>query len=164
MTPSPSVSQAHAMLVHGESQRKICETSSQGGIVSDLHESTVLMSLHNNQHRQKGFNSYNNSGYSSYNGNSFCDLCKKKGHTQNICYRLIGYPPGYKGKKKPLFNQGNNNIGENVWDRQANMVMQDTVNDRGDAGHRGNSAGNIENGQRQYNQRINMVHAAGEVR
>ena len=41
------------------------------------------------------------------------------------------------------------------------MVMQDVVNDKGDAGHRGNDAENIKNGQRQYNQRINMVHAAG---
>lgn len=41
------------------------------------------------------------------------------------------------------------------------MVMQDAVNDKGDTGHRGNDAGNIKNGQRQYNQRINMVHVAG---
>lgn len=106
MTPSPYVSQAHAMLVHEESQRKICETSSQGGIVSDLHESTVLMSLHNNQHRQKGFNSYNNSGYNSYNYNSFCDLCKKKAHTQNISYRLIGTHLDTKGRRNLCLIKG----------------------------------------------------------
>ncbi|MCD9559982.1 hypothetical protein HAX54_018366 [Datura stramonium] len=32
--------------------------------------------------------------------NLFCDLSKLKGHTKEICYGLVGYPPDYKFKEK----------------------------------------------------------------
>uniref|UniRef100_A0A3Q7HAS0 Reverse transcriptase Ty1/copia-type domain-containing protein n=1 Tax=Solanum lycopersicum TaxID=4081 RepID=A0A3Q7HAS0_SOLLC len=41
------------------------------------------------------------------NWNLQCDYCKLKGHTKNVCYKLIGYPPGYKGKKKEDFPNAN---------------------------------------------------------
>ncbi|KAH0689865.1 hypothetical protein KY289_017223 [Solanum tuberosum] len=30
-----------------------------------------------------------------------CDVYKMKGHTKDTCYRVVGYPPDYKFKKKP---------------------------------------------------------------
>uniref|UniRef100_A0A3Q7HBM3 Reverse transcriptase Ty1/copia-type domain-containing protein n=1 Tax=Solanum lycopersicum TaxID=4081 RepID=A0A3Q7HBM3_SOLLC len=41
------------------------------------------------------------------NWNLQCDYYKLKGHTKNVCYKLIGYPPGYKGKKKEDFPNAN---------------------------------------------------------
>ncbi|KAG5568166.1 hypothetical protein H5410_014644 [Solanum commersonii] len=34
------------------------------------------------------------------NPNAFCDHCNSKGHMRGDCYKLIGYPPWFKGKKK----------------------------------------------------------------
>lgn len=58
MTLSPSVSQAHVMLVHEESKRKICESNSYTR--NELSESATLMSIHDNQSRAMRFNNYNN--------------------------------------------------------------------------------------------------------
>lgn len=178
MTPSPSVSQAHAMLVHEESKRKICESSSYTR--NELDESTALMSVHDNQPRGKRFNNYNNynnsyggsnntyGGSSNYNSNLFCDICKKKGHSEGLCYRVIGYPTGYKGKKKPLIRLSNNVMGENTWDnsaRQENMTVHDYVGEYEDAQHKGISGGassSSENAYRQqYHQRANLTCVAG---
>lgn len=66
MMPSPFVSQ-HVMLVHEESQRKICETSS--GVRNELNESTSLQGIQENQSRRRKSNSNNNYG-NNYGGNS----------------------------------------------------------------------------------------------
>ncbi|XP_049392792.1 uncharacterized protein LOC125857124 [Solanum stenotomum] len=41
---------------------------------------------------------------SSYDPNVFYDYCKRTGHTQGMCYKLHGYPPGYERKKKSSNN------------------------------------------------------------
>lgn len=40
-----------------------------------------------------------------------CDYCKMKGHTKEGCYKIIGYPARFKGKKK--MNNAYNAYAEN---------------------------------------------------
>ncbi|KAF3632206.1 hypothetical protein FXO38_13358 [Capsicum annuum] len=154
------------MLVHEESQRKICETSSShtGHILS---ENTTLLSFHDNHSKAKSLNNYNHSG--SFGGNNygstnlFYDIYKRKGHNEAMCYRVIGYPSGFKGKKKPLIRHGNNVMGEGNWYKplkQANIITNDcsggkynVVQSRG-----GVSSGAKNVHKQQYYQRTNCTH------
>ncbi|XP_059318692.1 uncharacterized protein LOC132069321 [Lycium ferocissimum] len=34
------------------------------------------------------------------NLNLYCKVCKLKGHTKEFCYRVVGYPPGFKSKRR----------------------------------------------------------------
>lgn len=117
--PLPNVNQAYAMIVNVESQRRSM-IGNFGGILSEVGDSTALMSnrnanYHNNHNNyNSGYN--NNSGnfgstFSGYNsgfrprnnaGKSglFCDYCKIKGHTKDVCRKLHGYPSDLKFKKK----------------------------------------------------------------
>lgn len=60
----------------------------------------------------------------------FYAVCKRKDHSEGMCFRVIGYPPGYKGKMKPLVKQGTSIMGETSWDilpKQANMTVHDSI-------------------------------------
>ncbi|KAH0722208.1 hypothetical protein KY285_004821 [Solanum tuberosum] len=40
------------------------------------------------------------------NSNVQCDFCKLKGHTRENCWKLIGYPPDFKTKRKQRIESG----------------------------------------------------------
>ncbi|XP_070020187.1 uncharacterized protein LOC142180866 [Nicotiana tabacum] len=92
LSPSPSVSHAYAMLIHEESQRKVCMTNTH---VNEVNDSTALMSSRDNPQKVKRY------------GNLSYEYCRIKGHTKDTCYKLVGYPPGFKGKKKHEYRQAN---------------------------------------------------------
>ncbi|XP_070034904.1 uncharacterized protein [Nicotiana tomentosiformis] len=92
MSPSPSVSRTYAMLIHEESQRKVCMSNTPMNEVSD---STALMSSRDNTQKFKRY------------GNLYCEYYRTKGHTKDTCYKLVGYPPGFKGKRKQEYRQTN---------------------------------------------------------
>ncbi|XP_070039062.1 uncharacterized protein [Nicotiana tomentosiformis] len=73
MSPSPSVSRAYAMLIHEESQRTVCTS---GASMNETNESTALMSSRDNSQKFKRHN------------NTYCEYCKNKGHTKDVCYKL----------------------------------------------------------------------------
>jgi len=56
-----------------------------------------------------------------------CEVCGYKGHTKKTCYRIVGYPPVWKGKKKGVPAQynpiyvGNSNSYANL----ANVIPTD---------------------------------------
>ncbi|KAH0702740.1 hypothetical protein KY290_018053 [Solanum tuberosum] len=51
----------------------------------------------------------NQGGKENYKGNK-CEYCHYLGHTKDNCYKLIGYPNGWKQKKKPCYGNGNGNM------------------------------------------------------
>lgn len=99
----------------------------------------------------------------------FGEICQRKGHHEGNCYRVIGYPTGYKGKKKPLIKLNHNVMGENNWGqlRQANMIAHDYVNDKEDnIQHKGTVQGSSKSShnackQQLYPQRSNFTQHAG---
>lgn len=34
------------------------------------------------------------------NNHLYCDVCKLRGHTKEVCYKVVGYLPGFKSKRK----------------------------------------------------------------
>lgn len=73
------------MLIERESQRSIANSATSG---EKIELGAMMAGKGNYYHKpQKDWN------LQYY-------YCKLKGHTMNVCYRLVGYPPGYKGKKK----------------------------------------------------------------
>lgn len=48
------------------------------------------------------------------NNNAFCDYCKMKGHTQDGCFKLIGYPANFKPKRRFGGNSAHNVIVEDA--------------------------------------------------
>uniref|UniRef100_A0A0V0HX07 Putative ovule protein n=1 Tax=Solanum chacoense TaxID=4108 RepID=A0A0V0HX07_SOLCH len=92
LKPVPSVNQAYSMILSDESQRSVvanagvlgtCPSSLQGSFDAVMYSRTS-----GTQNRFK-------KGY-----NLVCDFCKIKGHTRENCYKIIGYPPDFKFKKK----------------------------------------------------------------
>lgn len=46
------------------------------------------------------------------NYNVQCDFCKMKGHNKENYFKIVGYPPDFKPKRRG--NMGNNNAAYNV--------------------------------------------------
>ncbi|KAH0682028.1 hypothetical protein KY289_019780 [Solanum tuberosum] len=90
------------MVVSDESQ-KVTAGSYSGG---DLSIPTALYAGNNQQSFYKQKNDYTLQ----------CEVCKIKGHTKETCYRVIGYPPDYKFKRKfgPPARFGNNENGNRM--------------------------------------------------
>ncbi|XP_075092389.1 uncharacterized protein LOC142172624 [Nicotiana tabacum] len=47
-------------------------------------------------------NTNNNENYKPKRSQVQCEYCHYKGHTKEICYKLVGYPPDFKSKKKGI--------------------------------------------------------------
>ncbi|XP_075076851.1 uncharacterized protein LOC142163464 [Nicotiana tabacum] len=84
---SPSVSRVYAMLINEENQRRVFETNSHINVTNEVNDSTAPMSSRDSQSKFKRFN------------NLYYEYCQNKGHTRDTCYKLVGYPSGFKGKK-----------------------------------------------------------------
>lgn len=88
-SPTPNINKAYSMLIERESQRSIINSG-------ERIELGAMMAGRGNIHHRP-----------PKNWNLQCDYYKLKGHTKNVCYKLIGYPPGYKGKNKEEFPNAN---------------------------------------------------------
>ncbi|XP_070040012.1 uncharacterized protein [Nicotiana tomentosiformis] len=89
--PSPSVSRAFVILINEENQRKVCVSNSQISLANKMNESTVFMSTRGHQSKFKRLNDL------------YCEYCHFKGHSKDTCYKLHGYPHGYKGKRQQQY-------------------------------------------------------------
>ena len=97
MLPTPSINKAYAMIISEESRRSLGSSSYS----SEIAEGTTLFSGKSNSSVRTNYQG----NKSSYKGRSrrndlYCDHCHLTGHTKAVCYKLIGYPPDYKFKKK----------------------------------------------------------------
>ncbi|KAL3358885.1 hypothetical protein AABB24_015794 [Solanum stoloniferum] len=80
----PSVNQAYSMMIERESQRIMANTA---GPAMNLEIAALMTYRHHPNKIKRDWNAQ-------------CDHCKLMGHTKVDCYRLIGYPPNFKFKKK----------------------------------------------------------------
>ena len=86
MDPFPSVGKVYALLIQEEMQRSVTH---QSGVKVD---SIALVT------KMQNFNA-NSSGKGK--DKPICTHCGKTGHIADKCYRLHGFPPGFKFKNKP---------------------------------------------------------------
>ena len=102
MEPVPSVDKTFSLEIQEERQKS-----------SNFHatpsvESTAL-AVKNQAFNQGLFHPGNNGKNFKGNvgkGRPMCSYCGKVGHIKEKCYKLVGFPPGYKQKGKlPMANQ-----------------------------------------------------------
>lgn len=112
--PTPTINKAYAMLVERESQRSIASSSLS-------YEGTDLAALMAGKGTHSDFGAqisgktmpprYNKGSPSPQSTSQYyskgkknwdlkCDYCKIQGHVEDNCFRLHGYPPDWKFKKK----------------------------------------------------------------
>lgn len=91
--PLPPINKVFSLIVQEERQRAVTNSynasvSSNGMAFALKWERSQFQSLGRNQQKfQKG--------------RPFCTNCNIPGHTVDTCYKLHGYPPGYKNRNKP---------------------------------------------------------------
>ncbi|XP_055824401.1 uncharacterized protein LOC129892909 [Solanum dulcamara] len=90
--PLPTVNQDYAMVVGDENQKSVVAGINTLGLNSSVLESATMYS--------KGVN--NSSANHKFKKNTLlvCDFCKYRGYTKEYCYKVVGYPPDFKSKKK----------------------------------------------------------------
>ncbi|XP_019242594.1 PREDICTED: uncharacterized protein LOC109222729, partial [Nicotiana attenuata] len=135
MSPLPSINRAYSMLVDQESQRNLANMPQ----VAQVSEALKNLAMYSN----KGTNS--TGGYKQKRNQVQCEYCHYKGHSKENCYKLIGYPPNFKSRKKgvnggqyanqvysPELNYADRyGMGNNV---ASNVVQQGRVGSQSNAG------------------------------
>ena len=92
MEPSPSIDKAFSLVIQEERQRALGFNG--GGVSVDSTALAVKVQGFNQRGKNKG------------KGRPICSHCGKLGHFMEKCYKLVGFPPGYKQKGKiPGANQ-----------------------------------------------------------
>ncbi|XP_055800446.1 uncharacterized protein LOC129869896 [Solanum dulcamara] len=90
--PLPTVNQAYAMVVGDESPKSVITGINTLGLNASILESAAMYS--------KGVISSGANHKFKKNTLLVCDFCKCRGHTKEYCYKVVGYPPNFKSKRK----------------------------------------------------------------
>ncbi|XP_019230786.1 PREDICTED: uncharacterized protein LOC109211675 [Nicotiana attenuata] len=96
-SPLPTVNQAYSMIISDESQKTIAATSGILGanpaITTGNYDVEMYTRNMGNQRYKKNYNIK-------------CEFCKLKGHSKENCFKIVGYPPDFKFKKKGNIGTG----------------------------------------------------------
>ncbi|XP_069148698.1 uncharacterized protein [Solanum lycopersicum] len=90
MDPLPLINYAYAMIVGDENQKAV--VNGVNDIYAALESSVALYS--------RASSSSSVSQKIKRNTLLICDFCKCKGHNKEFCYKIVGYPPDFKSKRK----------------------------------------------------------------
>ena len=96
MEPIPSIDKAFSMVIQGEMQRSL------GFNLGSSVETTTLTVKNQNFNQSSRFASNNSKTFKGNTGKGrpVYSHCGKVGHIMEKCYKLFGFPPGYKQKGK----------------------------------------------------------------
>ncbi|XP_019248396.1 PREDICTED: uncharacterized protein LOC109227652 [Nicotiana attenuata] len=87
----PTINQAYAMTVSDEGQKSIAATTGILGanpaVMTGNFDAVMYSRTTGNQRFKKNYN-------------ILCEFCKLKGHSKENCYKIVGYPPDYRPKKR----------------------------------------------------------------
>lgn len=108
MDPIPSVNRIFSLVIQEERHRDIHMVQQNDNIVAfNVRSNNNNFNTANNNSNQfqgnktQGHNRYPGNNSKSYRKDSpFCTHCNRSGHTQEKCYRLHGFPPGYRNNYK----------------------------------------------------------------
>ncbi|KAL3351908.1 hypothetical protein AABB24_020142 [Solanum stoloniferum] len=119
MSPIPGVNQAYAMVVSDECQR-FASNSNNMGMNSISMSGVDPLAMYS---KSGGSTSAQVPNKFKKSFGIVCEFCRCKGHTKDQCYKLIGYPPEFKSKRKAVNGAGNT----------AYMVVNESSNTRREA-------------------------------
>lgn len=88
MTSVPSVKKAYSMIISEESQKSLGKFTQ----AVDISDGVALFS------NKGGLSSGNN--YRPRKNILYCEFCNYKGHSRENCYKIHGYLPDFKMRKK----------------------------------------------------------------
>ncbi|KAL5540434.1 hypothetical protein UlMin_044950 [Ulmus minor] len=127
MDPLPPINKVFALISQEEHQRKVgVHTSS----ISDPTSTMAFVVKNANSNRTSASNSRNhNSGvYKGYRKERpFCTHCNFHGHTIEKCYKIHGYPPGFKPKQRDNPPYSNNHTAVNQYQQLMSMLSSHLV-------------------------------------
>lgn len=92
MNPLPTTNHAYAMIVGDECQKAVVSITNSMGLNSIGGDSVAMFS--------KTGTSSGPSHRFKKNSILICDFCHCKGHSKEFCYKIVGYPPDFKSKRK----------------------------------------------------------------
>ncbi|KAL3367370.1 hypothetical protein AABB24_011879 [Solanum stoloniferum] len=97
--PLPTINHVYSMIVGDECQKAVVKCTTSLGMTSISSDPSVAM------YSKTGSNSgvSNNTGVNQkFKRHSIliCDFCKYKGYSKEFCYKVVGYPPDFKSKRK----------------------------------------------------------------
>lgn len=99
MEPLPSLSKVFSLVVQEERHRTIqlSQFSSESMVIPENSINATLVSGNSYDVKQERRDRF------------YCTHCKAKGHSKERCYKLIGYPPGFKSRARSGSNQSSSN-------------------------------------------------------
>ncbi|KAL9659613.1 hypothetical protein QQ045_024420 [Rhodiola kirilowii] len=107
MRPSPSLKECYKQLIQEENQRKSkkSSTSEMSALYVGQHNASsqsAQLGQFNSNRRSSNQSSTQSSQSAQGRGRRqlFCTHCQLQGHVKETCYKLHGYPPGYKFNNK----------------------------------------------------------------
>ncbi|XP_075101954.1 uncharacterized protein LOC142177372 [Nicotiana tabacum] len=108
--PVLSVNQAYAVVVQEESQRRL-------GVVDSNKDPLTMLAAGKGQM------------FKNKRPGMICEHCGYRGHLKKNCYKIIGYPPDFKSKRKGQYNAiklfaNTANTGENVIGKNQTQIQQ----------------------------------------
>lgn len=90
-SPLPTVNQAYSMIISDESQKAVAATfgilGANPAITTENYDIAMYTKNTGNQRYKRNYNVQ-------------YDFCKLKSHNKENCFKIVGYPPDFKFKKK----------------------------------------------------------------
>lgn len=114
MSPMPSVNQAYGMIISDKGQKIVAENSGILGASPASSSSNLDMPMFTR----------NDSARYKKNYNLQSEFYKMKGHTKDVCYKLVGYPSDFNKFIKKGVQTWNNGYNSNA---RAHNVMTDQL-------------------------------------
>ncbi|XP_012837652.1 PREDICTED: uncharacterized protein LOC105958190 [Erythranthe guttata] len=115
MEPLPPISKVFSLMVQEERQRSV---SHNGSFQMQQNMTMLARNVSSQNGQQRNFNPASNP-FVKKKDRPYCTHCNFNGHTIETCYKLHGYPNGYKSKKfQPSQSRGNNV-------NQASVIVED---------------------------------------
>ena len=93
--PLPQINKIFSLVVQEERQRNVTAHISSRGVDST---NNLVFAVCNDASKKPVFDNMNNKNQRK--DRPFCTHCNFHGHTIEKCYKLHGYPPGYKPKQR----------------------------------------------------------------
>ncbi|XP_019068452.1 uncharacterized protein [Solanum lycopersicum] len=115
MSPLPSINQAYAMVMGDESQKSVSAMNGILGANPMSHTGNYESALYSRTNGNQKF---------TRNSHLYCDVCKIRGHNKDNCWKIVGYPPEFKFKKRKLSKGGSAAYNVSAKENTQNEVLQ----------------------------------------